>query len=74
VWKTVHKVNEIIPNPPDGYHQWPEVVGATTTLIKLENEMSCSGLRIVFHQRQKHWNNHAVINVEMWCRCRSNDC
>ena len=72
-WRTVfhHNRNEL--RLPLGLTHWPEVIGTTTTLIELETEVACSGLRIIFHRRQKHWNNHAIVGIEGWCRMREND-
>jgi hypothetical protein len=59
---------------PSGFTQWPEVIGSTTTFVKLDAETACSGIRIVFSKKQRHWNNHAIVGLEAWCNIRSNDC
>lgn len=71
-WRTVFHHNREL-RLPLGLTHWPEVIGTTTTFIELEAEVACSGLRIIFHRRQKHWNNHAIVGIEGWCRIREND-
>ena len=73
-WKTIYSVNQNNVTLPSGFTQWPEVIGSTTTFVKLDAETACSGIRIVFSKKQRHWNNHAIVGLEAWCNIRSNDC
>jgi hypothetical protein len=73
-WTTIHQVSENGLTLPQGFQQWPEVIGTTTTFVVLPVETACSGIRVVFTKRQRHWNNHAVVGIEGWCRARVGDC